>query len=204
MRSILLLLLGVNVALATSSNLLIPPSVYTASGGTVYYATAGYSFTTKSNALEVTRLGLLKTGAFSGSGSYVATLGLWQNDGQLLATTNITTNSIVEGDFWWALLDQIVTLTPNTTYRVGSQSDRLAYNNNPMPESWVSDQVTLNGAVSGTAQSTFSFPQRGPDGNPLVGPNVTFNVVPEPSTYALLLLAGAGAALMARRRAKRG
>lgn len=36
--------------------------------------------------------------------------------------------------------------------------------------------------------------------------NVGFRVasVPEPSTYALLLLAGAGAALMARRRAKRG
>ena len=201
MRSILLLLLGVNVAVATSIDLLMPPSVYTASGGTVYYATAGYAFTTKTNALAVTRLGLLRTGAFSGLGSYVATLGLWQNDGQLLATTSITTSSIVEGDFWWVSLDQVVTLTPNTTYRVGAQSDRLAYNNNPMPESWVSDQVTLNGAVSGTAQSTFSFPQRGPDGNPLVGPNVTFNVVPEPSTYALLLLTGAGWLLWMRRKA---
>lgn len=170
--------------------------------------TVGFSFTLKDSPLLVTSLGVYD---FATNGlSRTNFVGLWDNSGTLLAsvTINRSTNAPLVGFFRWADLSTPVTLSASNTYRIGAQANigESRYSGT-IPQSLFSGtsettNVFFNGAVRNNDANVFSFPNSTPQaGTAVIGPNATFDVVPEPSTFALLLLAGAGAVFWAKRRA---
>jgi hypothetical protein len=66
----------------------------------------------------------------------------------------------------------------------------------------LSSDVTLTGPARNSQQYVFSAPTliSGLGGQAIVGPNLTYEAVPEPSTYALLLLGGAASLWALKRR----
>jgi hypothetical protein len=89
-----------------------------------------------------------------------------------------------------------LTLNPNTKYRIASQCDAMSYQSISPTSSL--DIAIVEGVYSRTYYS-FQFPNGAVGGPPLVGPNIDYEVLPEPSTYALLILGG-GVLIWARRR----
>ena len=136
-------------------------------------------------------------------------VGLWDNSGVLLAsvTINRSTNAPLVGFFRWADLVTPVTLSAFGTYRIGAQADigEDRYSGNiPLGQfsgTAETTNVVFNGAVRGNSSGVFEFPDSTPSaGQAIIGPNASFEVIPEPTTYALLTMAGVGALWFAKRR----
>lgn len=174
----------------------------------VFLDTVGFSFTLKDSPLRVTSLGVYDAG--TNGLSRTNFVGLWDNSGSLLAsvTINRSTNAPLVGFFRWADLSSPVTLSASNTYRIGAQANlgETRYSG-ALPPGLFSGtiettNVFFNGSVRNNDFNVFSFPNSTPQaGSAIIGPNATFEVVPEPSTYALLVMAGAGALWWVRRRA---
>jgi hypothetical protein len=166
--------------------------------GTIFRDTVGYSFTVKDSPLNVTKLGVFDYG--TNGLSKTNFVGLWNNAGTLLASVTINrgANAPLLGFFRWADLSVPLVLDALSTYRIGVMGNGgEAYYIGDIPEGGFSGtsettKVVFNGAVRDNDWDTFSYPSSDPiAGKAFIGPNATFDVVPEPSTYALLLMTGA-------------
>jgi Domain of unknown function (DUF4082) len=160
--------------------------------------TVGYAFTVKDNPLSVHRLGVNDVG---GSGlDSMNIIGLWREGGDLLATAILPSGSSapLESGFRWFDLTTPVLLNANTTYRLGVQANLDMYQSGFVTGP-ISPDVTLVGAVRNNQQGNFTYPGSTPfSDQAIVGPNMAYSVVPEPST--LLLVVSAAIALIAHRR----
>ncbi len=174
----------------------------------IFNDTVGFSFTLKDSPLRVTSLGVYDAG--TNGLSRTNFVGLWDNSGSLLAsvTINRSTNAPLVGFFRWADLSSPITLSASNTYRIGAQANigETRYSG-AIPQGLFSGtsettNVFFDGAVRNNAANVFSFPNSAPQaGIAVIGPNATFEVVPEPSTFALLLMTAAGALFWVKRRA---
>ncbi|MBU3665715.1 MAG: PEP-CTERM sorting domain-containing protein [Chthoniobacterales bacterium] len=161
------------------------------SGSTsLFYDTVGYAFTVKQDPLSVHRLGVNDIG---GDGlDSMNIIGLWREGGSLLATAILPSgrSAPLESGFRWFDLTTPVLLDANTTYRLGVQANldmrASGFVNDP-----ISPNVNLVGAVRNNQQGNFTYPGTVPfSGQAIVGPNMGYTVVPEPSTLALVVAAG--------------
>ena len=175
--------------------------------GTIFRDTIGYSFTVKDSPLSVTKLGVFdyQTNGLSKTNF----VGLWDNNGALLASVTIGrgTSAPLIGAFRWVALHVPLTLDALSTYRIGAMADGgEVYYSGIIPEGQFSGtsettNVLFNGTVRNNSLDTFSYPRSTPSaGSAVIGPNATFDVVPEPSTYALLVMTTAGALWFTRKR----
>jgi hypothetical protein len=169
------------------------------SGSTsLFYDTVGYAFTVKQDPLSVHRLGVNDIG---GDGlDSMNIIGLWREGGSLLATAILPSgkSAPLESGFRWFDLTTPVLLDANTTYRLGVQANldmrASGFVNDP-----ISPNVNLVGAVRNNQQGNLTYPGTAPfSGQAIVGPNMGYTVVPEPSTFALLV--SAAIALIIHRR----
>jgi hypothetical protein len=169
------------------------------SGSTsLFYDTVGYAFTVKQDPLSVHRLGVNDIG---GDGlDSMNIIGLWREGGSLLATAILPSgkSAPLESGFRWFDLTTPVLLDANTTYRLGVQANldmrATGFVNDP-----ISPNVNLVGAVRNNQQGNLTYPGTAPfSGQAIVGPNMGYTVVPEPSTF--LLVVSAAIALIVHRR----
>jgi len=169
------------------------------SGSTsLFYDTVGYAFTVKQDPLSVHRLGVNDIG---GNGlDSMNIIGLWQEGGTLLATAILPSgrSAPLESGFRWFDLTTPVLLNANTTYRLGVQAN-LDTRASGFVTDPISPDVNLVGAVRNNQQGNFTYPGSTPfSDQAIVGPNMAYSVVPEPSTLALVV--AAAIALIAHRR----
>ena len=182
-------------------------------GSTLFLDTVGYSFTVGSNALSASQLGVADP---TGAGLRSTTkIGLWKENGELVATKSMPagTSAPLANFFRWMDLDSPVTLEANATYRIGAQASNDAWFTGYLPGyggnqygTSISADVTFNGAVRNNTMYSFSYPNSAPlAGTAVVGPNLYYSVVPEPSPAPLLGLGASAAIVVAvnKRRAYR-
>ena len=167
-------------------------------GETLFNDTVGYQFTVGSLDLNISALGVQwpSGGLFSAN-----KVGLWTVGGTLLASVNIAPNSTPVSGYAWASLVSPVRLNALTPYVVGvAGSTSGDYRHSGLAT--LSSDVTLIGPARNSQQFVFSAPTliSGLGGQAIVGPNLTYETVPEPSTHALLLLSGAASLWALKRR----
>jgi hypothetical protein len=199
MRWMIPLLLCAQVATATQINLLKGLGGITT--GNVYNNTRGYSFTTKINPLKVTRLGIRGFDPAGGIGWYESgygSVGIWREDGTLVAS-HVPPFQTVEEGYYWATLPEPVILEPYTTYRIANRGSTFERTLEEQAFSAGSSAVVVNGIVHSSGQS-FAFPSSGPYSDverwPTVytmhvGPNFTFEILPYDTTPPVITLNGA-------------
>ncbi len=157
----------------------------------VHHRTVGYSFTVKKHPLRLVRIGVLNP---MGGIQRPMRIGIWNESGTLLASATISSpvngSAVLQNNFWWVALAIPVTLEPYTTYRVACQSDATSYHNRSSLD-WVaiSSAVTVNNSVFSTASYSFTYPDLTSAGI-IVGPNLTFDVLPYDTTQPVLTLIG--------------
>ncbi len=160
--------------------------------------TVGYSFTVNNQPLSAHRLGVYD---YLGDGlSTMNIVGLWREGGTLLASAILPSgkSAPLESGFRWFDLSTPVLLDANTTYRLGSQAFQEMHSSGFVTGP-ISPDITLVGAVRNNQQLNFTYPGSAPfSGQAIVGPNMAYSVVPEPSTLALVV--AAAIALIAHRR----
>ncbi len=155
----------------------------------MHIRSVGYSFTVKKHPLRVTRLAVLDS--FQRSVS----VGIWSESGTLItsATVPVPVNNAatLQNGFWWVTLPNPVTLEPYTTYRVATQGEVISYriSSEAPTGSGVSSAVIVNNAVLSSVYS-FAFPDLTASGI-IVGPNVSFDVLPYDTTPPVITLNGA-------------
>lgn len=152
----------------------------------VFTDTVGYAFTVKNEPLSAHRLGVWDDG---GTGfDSINLVGLWQEGGALLATAILPSGSSapIESGFRWFDLSTPVILNANTTYRLGVQAD-LEMQSSGFVTGPISPHINLLGAVRNNQQNNFTYPGSTPfAGQAIVGPNLGYTVVPEPSVAHLI------------------
>jgi hypothetical protein len=155
--------------------------------------TVGWTFRA-TNYLEITDLGVLSY--LLQTSNAAVEVGLWADDGTLLASNEVTTASYHFNQSYYAAISPIL-LTPFAIYHIGVFSlEGLIGVQVFIPDSGPGEFVTLTPPVDlrGSAQGTggFAFPVEGngADGSIILAPNFLFHdTVPEPSALALLGLA---------------
>lgn len=149
--------------------------------------TAGFDFTVGSQPLSISALGVwisADTGLLTASHS----VGLWDAQHNLIASTTVTPSAIVQNGFAWANLSTSVTLLASGTYTLAAQYADVDF-----------DQalgnltsVTMNGSKLGDALLSsgtgFSYPDVNVSGANLgfIGPNAAFAPVPEVACWSLV------------------
>ena len=143
-------------------------------GLTLFSDTVGYQFTVGSKPLNVQSLGVATglEGLLSQN-----TVGLWDEQGELLAVVLIPTNSIADGRFIWKDLPTPITLLPYQTYMVGASGSGGTgeYRLNGFLE--LTSDVSLVGFARNNQQGVFSKPSLiGLSGQGSVGANLKYTV----------------------------
>jgi hypothetical protein len=121
-------------------------------------------------------------------------IGIWNESGTLLASATISSpvngSAVLENSFWWVTLATPVTLEPYTTYRAACQSAAASYHS-LSSANWVttSSAVKVSNAVLSTANYSFTYPDLTSAGM-IVGPNLTFDVLPYDTTSPVITLIG--------------
>jgi hypothetical protein len=196
------------VALSMSVSALASPAIVMTSPGAEYFGAAytlGFSFTVSSPE-TISALGIYDSGMNGLNGA--AQVGLWDSSGNLLtsATVPAGTGGNLEGFFRYAKIAPFI-VTPGNTYLVGGfEPNDLASSlftnqggtgsTNPLINV-VQDQFSL-------FNFSFSFPgsSNGNLGGAWLGANFQIGGVPEPSTWAVMLIGlGLAGATIRRRRA---
>jgi hypothetical protein len=190
--------LAVVVACLSCSSARAQILTFQVSGSTSLFSdTVGYAFTVKQDPLSVHRLGVYDV---MGDGlDSMNIIGLWGEGGSLLASAILPSgrSAPLESGFRWFDLSTPVLLSANTTYRLGAQAN-LETRASGFVTDPISPYVNLVGAVRNNQQQNFTYPGSAPfSGQAIVGPNMAFTVVPEPSVVHLV--AATAIALVASR-----
>ena len=131
------------------------------------------------------RVGVYDAGA---NGLYANNLwGIWDSQGNLLASAIIPsgTNTTLENGSRWINLQNPITLTANTTYRVGVQANSESRYSGFLPgyggsSVWgsVSNHIFVNGAIRNSKSWEFSYPNSTPLASQAIyGPNLRYTLV---------------------------
>lgn len=130
-------------------------------------------------------------------------VGLWDSGGNLLISTTVTTTDLQQGFFRWATVGPLV-LGPGTYTLGGTFGGTGAFASSAVNVTyqtgytWLSDRQILGGGLN---FPTGTFGGYGTQGIPQVNLSFANGVVPEPSTWALLILGfGVTGAALRRRR----
>ena len=162
--------------------------------------TLGFSFST-SKTLTVKGLGLYD---FNGDGLAAShDIGLWDSTGTLLASTTLASGtgaSLLDG-FRFGSISSLV-IGPGT-YSLGAVfadgSDPNFFGGDGVLTSLAGVTFLASGYASG---GTLAFPGSEGTGSPAyIGPNALIGSVPEPATWALMILGFGGVGVAMRRRA---
>lgn len=148
--------------------------------------TVGYKFAVGTNPLSAHRLGVYDSG---GDGlDSMNIIGLWLEGGTLLTTAILPSgkSAPLESGFRWFDLTTPILLSANTAYRIGVQAN-LEMHPSGSATGLVSPDITLVGAVRNNQQGNFTYPGTTPaPAQAIVGPNIAYTVVPEPSVAHLI------------------
>jgi hypothetical protein len=124
----------------------------------------------------------------SWSSTAPAEVGLWDASGNLLASASVSSTSPTTGTAGWSYTDITpVALTPGATYTVGSFGTSANYTYDPSGFT-VDPRITyVDNAFSST--DAFARPDQAEAGfTGWLGGNVLLGGVPEPATWAMLIL----------------
>ena len=169
----------------------------------------GYNFIVGDAPITVTALGYFEAEGYSWHDSHA--VGLYDFDGNLLASTVLTGSDVKIGNFRWKDIGSVV-LSANTTYvlaGVTGTNDPFVYN----PTDHNSDSSIEYDFNRFELSNTLVFPTQVQDAvTGYWGPNFWINSrigtgdngngqdVPEPGAFALLIGLGTGLSIVARRR----
>ncbi len=131
-------------------------------------------------------------------------VGIWNSAGMLLASVTVQPGDALTGSFRYAAITPI-TLMGGSTYIIGGRdltTDGDVYAS--ASSALVMDpSITFGQAARSADGSGFAFPSTlTANSGGRFGPNFMLTPVPEPSTYALMLMGVAAVGVLARRRAK--
>jgi hypothetical protein len=162
--------------------------------------TLGWDFTANKS-LSVNALGFFDDSQDGLTDSH--DIGLWDSSGNLLANTTVTTTDPLTNQWRYSAVSP-VTLTAGDTYYVGA-----LYLDGNDPNVFAGDSGVVTTTANITylesmyeASSTLSFPTSSVSGGPgYFGPNFSAPAVPEPSTWAMMLLGFAGLGFAGYRKA---
>lgn len=164
----------------------------TTNGGSsgLFYGSVGFSFTVGTQDIEVYELGVydhLNDGVNSHN-----EVDIWSNNGVLLASKIFPTGTGATYDqrFRWLLLAAPIRLDSNTTYRIaafGVFEDRKSVLL-PASGTTISSDITYVSGYINENRNSAAFPATSTGSQLIIGGNMRYNVVPEPATYALILL----------------
>lgn len=196
----------ISIAITANANNLItdpgPGPVTTATGS----MTLGYSFSTGSNVIEVTGLGIWDQGQDGLANPH--TVGLWDVGGSDLVASVVIpsgTSATLSGQFRFVSLSTPIFISGNFVLGASyAASDADAYIANRDPQQATTDPniAFIGFAASSSSGTGFTYPNNVDGNGSNVGPNLQFNVVPEPSTIALLIGAGSAVGIVRRSRRK--
>ena len=167
----------------------------------------GYSFLVGTSPLRVDQLGVFDA---YGNGLFEKNrITIYENSGAIVTSVDIprSTLATLSGEYRWVNAPAGIILQKNTAYVIS------AY---PVHEYGIEFGYTLEDRMGGTITTTadvtltaylrsgynsgYVFPNQNLSGSGIIGPNMSYTLVPEPSSLSLLL--AGGAVLMAGRRRK--
>lgn len=165
--------------------------------------TLGWDFSTN-RSITVNALGFFDFGQDGLAESHP--VGLWDSMGNLLAETTVTTADTLVNQWRYDAVTP-VTLASGETYYVGA-----LYLDGNDPNVFAGDAGTVTTTANITyltstyvGGSTLSMPTSSVGEGPgYFGPNISASVVPEPSTWAMMLIGFAGLGFAGLRKAKSG
>ncbi len=165
-------------------------------------STVTYDFTVGGSDLILTHLGLHDRGAAGLDCSYDVCM--WNAAGELIADEVVPggTAGIKAENAWYAALFTPVRLTAGETYVIGSwyagAGDNRVTTWNPSGTSHFS-AIGVNHSIY--ESDSLEFPNEFNGSRPLLGPTFGYSVVPEPSSY-VLMLCGLAVLILVRCRAR--
>jgi hypothetical protein len=181
-------------------DLTTPGALYS---GSLY--TLGFSFTVASTQ-TITALGAFDDNGDGLNGS--AQVGLWDSSGDLLTSAVIGSGAsgALDGLFRYAAITPFV-LTPGQTYFIGAfepDDNASSLGTSQGGLGTINPLITVDQDQFSNFNSAFSFPDtsNGFAGGAWLGANFQFGGVPEPATWALMLL-GIGAIGASARKSRR-
>jgi hypothetical protein len=170
------------------------------------FLTYGYAFTVGDAPAVATGLGAFDDGNIGYLGTAGTTVGLWDANGQLLASVVVGTSADQIGLWGFATLSSSITLSPDTTYVVGAEG-LGPYVVGSLDSETVDLAVNSLIAYAGDRFSNisdafvFEFPAFSDDNGPgYFGGNIEIDPVPEPMSLSLLGMALASFGLLRRRK----
>ena len=203
---------SVAVALAFSFQSLSASTLLTAfvDGGTLKSGTYGYAFYVGANSLSVEQLGVYDS---YGNGLVSQNkVGIWSSSGDLIVAAEIGAGNsaprtgtpsgggFFSNSFRWATLASSTYLSANTTYYLGASANGGMFmediSNASGTSQFLAPDVTYLGSFLNNL--TFAFSSNLVAEN-IVGPNMIYAVIPEPSSLSLLALGVVVVALRRRR-----
>ena len=174
----------------------------------------GWEFTTNA-ALQVTSLGVYDPSSYSSS----IKVGIFTTSGTLLDSVTVPAKSSSSGQFQYVSLSSPLALAQGQAYIIdafiGSEhwlapslttvSVNSAISIAPLVHDWYTCCENVGFEFPGGTQTGASYSGTGDDDRSYLGPNFQFSVsaVPEPSTWAMLLLGFAGIGVIGYRRKSR-
>jgi hypothetical protein len=175
--------------------------------------TVGYAFSVGSQNLNVDALGVYD--AYGDGLRERNRVGIWDGGGNLITSVYVSkgTASPLGGSYRWVSAPTGLILQANTNYYIGAfaiheygESFGGAFEDRLMGSISLNNQVTLIGMAASLDDASFRLPNGILSNHPsnagqgIIGPNISYTAVPEPSSLSLLLVGGAVLAAFRRRK----